>query len=193
MASCSGKTMVSVGRSVLARGSRRDRRWMSRASPIAPRAGTLLIASHHETVYEGDRREIAKADSERCLGPSRSLKSPPAYVTLPYFVSSANLSRTRPRGQSLLRCVLRMAAATDKSISTRPGASHRRTLKIAGGAAHARRFLPVTGRRGPISNATGVSQGIWASISAEAGTCLRFVASLMPDTHLQRMQRGWLV
>lgn len=143
--------------------------------------------------FEGDRREIAKADSERCLGPSRSLKSPPAYVTLRYFVSSANLSRTRPRGQSLLRCVLRMAAATDKSISTRPGASHRRTLKIAGGAAHARRFLPVTGRRGPISNATGVSQGIWASISAEAGTCLRFVASLMPDTHLQRMQRGWLV
>lgn len=81
---------------------------------------------------EGDLREIANADSERCLGPSRSLKSPPAYVTLPYFVSSANLSRTRPRGESLLRCVLRMAAATDKSISTRPGASHRRTLNIAG-------------------------------------------------------------
>lgn len=145
--------------------------------------------------FEGDGREIANANSERCLEPSRSLRSPPACVTRPYFVSSGKFSRTRPRGESLLMCVLRMATGTDKSTSIPPRASHRRTLNL-----RTRGHCPckavstiVTGRRGPISSARSVSQNIWASISAKAGTRLRFVASLVPDTHLQRMQRGWLV
>lgn len=89
--------------------------------------------------FEGDRGEIARANSERCLEPPRSLRSPPAYVTLPYFVNSANFSRARPRGEALLRCVLRMAEATDKSISTPPGASYHRTPDFAG------RQLPMRG------------------------------------------------
>lgn len=94
--------------------------------------------------FEHDHGEIANADSERCLGRSRSLRIPRAYGTLAYFVSSANLSRTRPPGESQLSCVLRMPAATDKWISTLgrvvpPNAEH------WGAPPHVKRFLPLSG------------------------------------------------
>ncbi|MET4608605.1 hypothetical protein ABIB90_008112 [Bradyrhizobium sp. JR4.1] len=144
--------------------------------------------------FEGDNWEIANADSQQCLEPSRSLRSPPAYVTLPYSVGSANFSRTRPRGESPLRCVLRMAAGTDKLISTPPGASHRRTLNIADrwGAAHPRRFLPLSRDGEGRFRTPSVSQRIWASISARREPVCGSSRRSLPDTHVQRMARKWL-
>ncbi|MGY4403853.1 hypothetical protein ACVIYL_004656 [Bradyrhizobium sp. USDA 3315] len=143
---------------------------------------------------EDDRREIESADSERCLEPPRSLSNPPAYVASPYFVSSENFSRTMRRRESLLKRVLRLAAATDKSISTPPGASPPSNAGHCGkAAAHARQVSTIVmRRRRPISKITGISQGLLqGSAPRREPVCGSSHRSCRTRTY--RMQRGWLV
>lgn len=111
--------------------------------------------------FEGDRREFESADLERCLEPPRSLRNPPAYVALLYFVGSANFSRTSPRRESLSRCVPRLAAATDNRSQHHRAHRTAERWTLRGGRCPCKAvFTIVMGRRRPISKVTGVSQGL---------------------------------
>lgn len=109
--------------------------------------------------FESDRREFESVDSERCLAPPRSLRNSPAYVALPYFVGSANFSRTSPRRESLLRRIPRLAAATDNRSQRHRARRPAECWTLRGGRCPCKAVSTIVmGRRRPISTVPGISQ-----------------------------------
>ena len=132
-------------------GSRRDRRWMSHASPIAPSGGNTIDRFPTRHCFEGDRRRLQNP-RRSILKPSRSLRSPPALCYATLLRKLSDFLKKRPCGN---RC-LGACRAWQLGLTNRP--QHRLARRAAdaeylriGGSAHAKWFLPLhRTRRGPI-------------------------------------------